>query len=156
MTEPPRHVLDLNGSGFFSKGACTACDFEAKGHADEVRQRWQSQHPDGEAKVIAMPRRDSIPEPAEDPRVQRIERQMIFLLVNHVEGNTAGASNALLVAAGFAQSRAIMLGEEPKEGYQYVSLMVGRIAHLTQRARRKLCHPSRDRLAQQEILEGRA
>jgi hypothetical protein len=147
------HLLHVDGTGFFSKGSCTGCGFVSKGHPDDIRRRWMEYHPDGGARVIEMPRRLPIPAPSEDPFVQKLECRIIVLLTQLVDFKR---NEALYVAAGIAQARAVYLGESNEKASEYVSTMMGRIAHLSRRTREKMRHPSRigNREEQQLLLEG--
>lgn len=151
--ETPVHSLLVNGTGFFSKGTCTACDWESKGHPDDIRRRWEEYHPDGGARVIPLPTRAPIPPPAEDPQIQRIESLIIVALTRKVDFAQDGA---LFVAAGLAQARCVLLDEKIEQSSVYIATMAARIAHLTRRQREKLRHPSRNREEQQRILDGEA
>lgn len=148
--DEPVHTLQIQGTGFFSKGECTACDFTGKGHPDDIRRLWDRDHPAGGATVHTLPEREPLPAPSTDPIVRKLENRIIVLLCSKVDFDR---DEALLVAAGVAQARALVIGESDGQAARYLATMLGRIAHLTRRQREKLRHPSRDRLAQQEILE---
>lgn len=151
--EEPAHVLHVNGTGFFSKGACTACEFVSKGHPNDIRRLWDQYHPDGGARVIQMPQRLPLPPASEDPFIQKLECRIIVLLTHMVDFKR---NETLLVAAGIAQARAVYLGESNIQASEYLSTMMGRIAHLSRRTREKMRHPSRigNREEQQRLLEG--
>lgn len=147
------HVLHVDGTGFFSKGICTGCHFVSKGHPDQIHRQWEEYHPDGGARVIELPQRLPVPLPSEDPFVQKLECRIIVLLTQMVDFKR---KEALYVAAGIAQSRAVYLGESNVQASEYISTMMGRIAHLSRRTREKMRHPSRigNREEQQRLLEG--
>lgn len=147
------HVLHVEGTGFFSKGICTGCSFISKGHPDQIRRQWEKYHPDGGARVIELPQRLPVPPPSEDFFVQKLECRIIILLTQMVDFKR---NEALYVAAGIAQSRAVYLGESNVQASEYISTMMGRIAHLSRRTREKMRHPSRigNREEQQRLLEG--
>jgi hypothetical protein len=149
--DEPVHVLDLNGSGHFSKGTCTGCRWASTGHADDIRRRWEEYHPDGGARVIELPSRVAVPPPHERLDVQLFEQRIIVLLTHVIDFKR---DNALYVAAGVAQARELAIGGDDGRAREYVSLLMGRIAHLSRRQREKLRHPSRNRAEQQQILDG--
>lgn len=157
LAEPPVHALDLHGSGHFSTGSCTGCAWSSKGHADDVRRRWEEYHPDSGARVIELPQRVVVPLPHERKDIQLLERRIIVLLTYHLDFERPGA---LMVAAGVAQARAILLtlvgpdAHGDNDAREYVSVLMARIAHLSKRQREKLRHPSRNREEQQRILDG--
>lgn len=142
------HVLDLHGTGHYSKGNCTGCDWAYKGHADEIRRVWESYHSDG--KVVPIPQRVPVPPPTGRPEVDKIERRIIVVLSLKVD---IGLDSALLVAVGLAEARAILLGTELAASRTYVSIVMARIAHMSKRKREKLRHPARSRAEQQALLD---
>lgn len=144
------HRIQVDGTGFFSKASCTGCDWEAKGKSPELLQRvWEADHAEG--KVIALPERVPLLPMATDPKVQIMERRIIQLLAHFIDYDKSPLSR--FVALGNAEARAIMLGEPIAHAGAYLADMTARIASLSRRQREKLRHPSRDRAAQQEILE---
>jgi hypothetical protein len=151
VEEGPVHSLVVHGTGFFSRGECTGCEWTTKGHPDDIRARWDGYHPNGGAQIIDLPRRVEIPPAAEDPKVQRIEQLIIVALTQRTD---FGHGHALLVAVGLAQARCVLLGISLDQAPAYISVMGARIAHLSRRQREKLRHPSRNREEQQRILNG--
>lgn len=149
--ERPAHVLDLHGEGHFSKGSCTGCSWASSGSADDVSRRWDQYHPDGGVHVLELPKRVEVPPPHEDLTVQLFEHRIIVLLTHYVDFKR---DSALLVAAGVAQARELATGGNDDKAREYVSVLMGRIAHLSRRQREKLRHPSRNREEQQRILDG--
>jgi hypothetical protein len=149
-SEQPVHTLDLHGEGFFSRGSCTGCAWSSRGHAEDIRRRWDEYHPGGGAQVIELPRRVVVPPPHESPDVQLLEQRIIVLLTHKIDFKR---QEALLVAAGVAQARSLLLKESSGVAEEYVSILMARIAHLSRRQREKLRHPTRTRAEQQKILE---
>lgn len=144
------HVIQVDGTGFFSKATCTGCDWAAQGKSpDELCRIWESYHAEG--KVIPLPDRVPLLPMAEDPKVQLMERRLIQLVAHFIDHGNSPMSR--FVALGLAEARAIMLDEQITSGGTYLADMTACISTLSRRQREKLRHPSRDRAAQQEILE---
>lgn len=151
------HVLVPNGTGFFSRGTCTGCDWQFKGHADEVARVWAKYHEDADG-VVPLPTRAAMPPVVGDPLVDRVDRRIIELLTIHVDFKRL---DALHVAQGLAEARRFQLNlmgraQEPEVVSlppEYIALLTGRIAHLSARQREKLRHPQCQRAQQQKILE---
>jgi hypothetical protein len=145
------HQIMIDGTGFFSKATCTGCAWTWKGHADQARSVWEHYHADG--KVIPLPDRVALPPMAEDPTIQWIEHRIIQLVAHHVDYGSAVTRAQQFVAVGNAEARQMLLGEPVGNAAAYVADLSARIASLSRRQREKLRHPSRNRAAQQEILE---
>lgn len=145
MTE---HVLDLSGTGHFSKGKCTGCDWALNGHADEIRRVWGKYHQGDN--VIDLPRRPELPPPATWAPLADIEKRIIILLTYRVD---FGKPEALFVAQGLAEAREALMEGSMADAPEYISIMMARVASLSKRQREKLRHPSRNREEQQRLLE---
>ena len=153
MSDESTHVLDLQWTGFFSRGSCTGCDWGMRGHAEDIERTWQRYHENGVP--LPIPPRLTIPPLADDPYCDLLERRIIILLTHRVDFNRP---EALYVALGLAEARAFHLlqkSDDPGDPRDYVSTMMGRIAVLSKHQREKLRHPTRTRQEQQELLEGK-
>lgn len=149
-----QHVVVIQGTGFFSKGSCTACEWRANGHADELRRAWAKEH-GGEVPVspdIVISARRKIGEPTGILDVDLIEQRIIQHLATRV---MLGAESFLFVAIGLAEARNILLPPElPRESAQkYCVDLLARISHLPRRDVAKLRIETNDRYVQQRILE---
>ena len=146
-TPAVEHVLDLVGTGFFSRGQCTGCEFSMKGHAEDIRRVFDRQH-EVEQPFFAPPR-VVIPEPATEVTVMKIEQRIIVLLAHRVDFQ---AVSALYVALGLAEARSYLLGDhsDPRD---YISVLMARIAHMSKHQREKLRHPTRTRMEQHQLME---
>lgn len=156
----PVHSLDLQGTGFFSRGSCTGCGWAKKGHADDIRSSWAEYHRDGKL-IESLPTRVVIPPPLDYPVTDRIEQRIIVLLTHHVDFQNP---YALHVASGLAEARSLYLvygfAQPPAEDItvfldstDYISTLMARIANISARQREKLRLPTRTRQEQQAILE---
>jgi hypothetical protein len=143
------HVLDLVGTGHFSRGKCTGCGWAMNGHAEEIQRVWERYH-ESDAVVLPVPARAPLPPVPEDPVVAAIERRIIEVLTTRVDFNN---QSALFVAWGHAEARAMLLQEPARNAVTFVSDLMARIASLSKRQREKLRHPTRTREEQQRILE---
>lgn len=146
-----QHVLDLQGTGFFSRGSCTGCVWSMKGHADEITRVWERYHEFEEP--LSVPARVVVPAPLDEGFSDSLERRIIVLLTHRIDFQRP---QALYVALGLAEARSYWLREtdrDPGDPQDYVSTLMGRIAVLSKRQREKLRHPTRTRAEQQAILE---
>jgi hypothetical protein len=142
------HILNLEGTGYFSRASCTGCDFVMRGHADDIQRAFDRQH-EVEQPFVAPPR-VALPEAAEDPTLAKIEQRIIILLTHRVDFQT---SSALYVALGLAEARSYLLGDH-SDPRGYVSVLMARITHMSKHQREKLRHPTRTRVEQHQLMEG--
>lgn len=162
---PDGHLIQIDGTGFFSRGTCTGCDWTDKGHPAELKSVWSLYH--GGRIFDEPPRRVEIPPPSSDAYMAELERQIIFMLCHHVKFYASGERSSLFTAMGLAHARWVYVrqgvanggwsqeeGSAFMDGPTYVSTLVARIAHLHPRQQEKLRHPARDRREQQTLLEG--
>lgn len=148
MTE---HVLDLQGTGYFSKGKCTGCLWTYSGHAADIQRVWNNYHQQ-DGTVIELPARVPLPPMSENPFVKSFEKRIIVLLTHKVD---FGHEGALLVAQGLAEARGIVLGEPHARSTEFLSDVMARVASLSKRQREKIRHPARNREEMQRLLEDR-
>lgn len=146
-TTDVEHVLDLVGTGFFSRGTCTGCAFTMKGHAEDIQRAFDRQH-ETEQPFIA-PSRVVIPVPLTDPMMSKIEQRIIVLLAHHIDFHNP---SALYVALGLAEARSYFV-EDSGDPRDYVSALTARIAHMSKHQREKLRHPTRTRAEQHQLME---
>lgn len=143
------HMLDLVGTGFFSKGKCTGCSWRMSGHAEDISRGWTTYHE--ENSTFTAPERVEIPPASIDPLAAEIERRIITVLTHHVDFNNQAA---LYVAWGLAEARAMRLNESLQTAMHYVSTMLARVANMSKHQRSKL-RQRHNRAEMQTILEVR-
>lgn len=147
------HVIQIQGTGHFSRSSCTGCVWAHKGHPDEAQSSWSRYHVDGN--VLPLPGRVELPPMAEDETARKIEKRIIQLLAHHIDFGTPALRMQQFVSVGLAEARQMVLGEPVTHAAAYVADMTARVASVSRRQREKLRHPASSRERQQEILEER-
>jgi hypothetical protein len=154
-TESTEHVLDLIGTGFFSRGRCLGCEWAMKGAASDIERAFPK-HFDGMV-TLPLPTRVVVPPPTEDPYLDLLEQRIIELLTHRLD---FAKPTALHTAYGLAEARYFYISQHPEfaqmtqpQPEAFVALLMGRIATLSKHRREKLRHPLRTRSDQQTILE---
>lgn len=149
------HVINLDGSGYFSKGTCTGCDWVGKGHADDLAREHAKIHQDAPVKQeppVNMSGRIDLPPIAVDPVVADLELRAIRRVSEYIEFKRQAP---LQLAVGLAEARGVLMGKEDpyRDALVYTGNLAARIAQLSPRLREKLRHPARDRAEMQTLLE---
>jgi hypothetical protein len=142
------HVLDLQGTGFFSRGTCTGCEWAMKGHADEITKVWGTYHQSGNP--LPVPERVTVPKPTGDEKVDLIEKRLIQRLA---AGITYKQPQIRFIALGLSEARSALIAAHEEHSIDYVSILMARIANMPARQRAKLIPHTLTRARQQEILE---
>lgn len=149
--EPPKHPHHLiaEGTGHFSRARCSSCDWNLKGHIDDITRAYEIYHQE-ERLVQPLPEPITISAPTGDPFLDALESRLIQLVAGAI---TYEHPTARYVARGLAEARSIHLGEDLGNAIEYVADLTAKLAHLPNRQRAKLLQPGVARERMQSIIE---
>lgn len=146
IDERPVHTLISSGDGHFSRGHCSTCEWNAKGHIDDIQRRFDQYHENENPDSI--PSLVTIPKPTGDEFLDRLEWLIIMSLARAVD---FGQSNLRFYASGLAVARGQFCQRQDPDAY--IADMIARISHLPKRRRALLRDPNITRARQHELMQ---
>lgn len=144
----PHHPI-FEGTGHFSRGKCSSCNWSAKGHIDEITKAYATYHQDDRL-IQPLPKPIEIPKPTGDAYLDALEARLIQLVAGAI---TYEHPTARFVARGLAEARALHLGHDLGTAIDLVADLTAKLAHMPNRRRAKLLQANVTRTRMQEIIE---
>lgn len=146
----PVHTLISEGTGYFSRGKCSTCDWNANGHIEDLTREFARAHQDPLPELV--PSLITIPEPTGDQYADWLEWLIILVVTQEIDfGNT----KLKFYASGLAVAWARYCKEhdlphcDPQE---YVADVLAVVSHLSRRHRALLRDQDLTRVQQQRVL----